>query len=268
MDPQIQDFLNALWDYYGRHGRTMPWRTRHDPYSVIVSELMLQQTQVSRVVPKFEQFMAQFPTVEDLARSPLSKVLVAWQGLGYNRRARFLHETAKIIARDYGGAFPSTLAELVKLPGVGKNTAGALLAYAFNMRAIFVETNVRTVLFHHFFENNAQVDDRELFVLLERLLPEANYREWYWAMMDYGSHLKKTVGGRLDQSRHYKKQAPLKGSIREVRGMIIKLLAAGISDEASLKQAIGADDRFTPALEGLIRDGLVTRHAPYLSLTV
>ena len=264
----MREFQDAVWDYYSRHGRTMPWRTRHDPYSVIVSELMLQQTQVARVIPKFEQFMAKFPSIEDLARAPLSEVIVAWQGLGYNRRARFLHETAKIITTDHGGIFPSTLIELVKLPGIGKNTAGALLAYAFDMRAVFVETNIRTALFHHFFENNTLVDDTQLIELLERILPEAHYREWYWALMDYGSHLKKTVGGRLDQSRHYKKQAPLKGSLREVRGMIIKCLTGGTVDEATLRQAIGADDRFTPALDGLIRDGLVTRDATNLRLTV
>lgn len=263
----IQEFQEAVWSYYARHVRTMPWRSDPSPYHVLVSELMLQQTQVARVIPKFEAFMETFPTVDDLAAAPLSDVLVQWQGLGYNRRAKFLHEAAKKIMDEYGGVFPSTLDALVSLPGVGKNTAGAILAYAFDDRAIFVETNIRTVLFYHFFKDGALVDDKELISLLEQTLPEENYREWYWALMDYGTYLKREAGGRLDQSRHYKKQAPLKGSIREVRGQIIKALAGGRSTEVALKQELQADERFSSALDGLIKDGLVVRTGLSLGLT-
>ena len=243
----------------------MPWRTDPDPYRVFVSELMLQQTQVARVTAKFEEFMAAFPTIEALAEAPLSTVLIAWQGLGYNRRARFLHEAAKAIASD-AGVFPDTLAGLMALPGVGKNTAGAILAYAFDTPSLFIETNIRTVLFHHFFDSATTVSDSQLLPILQSALPSENVREWYWALMDYGSHLKRTAGGRLDVSRHYKKQAPLKGSVREVRGQIVRELGQGRLSEAALRRIVMADDRFEVALSGLIKDGLIVRSGNVVGL--
>lgn len=264
---EVREFQATVWGYYAQHAREMPWRTDHSPYRVLVSELMLQQTQAARVIPKFEAFMDQFPNVQVLADAPLDSVIRAWQGLGYNRRARFLHEAAKMIVAGFGGAFPPSTAELTRLPGVGKNTAGAIVAYAFDEPVVFVETNIRTVLFHHFFDDAALVDDRELLPLVRATLPSANIREWYWALMDYGTHLKRTAGSRLDVSRHYKKQAPLKGSVREVRGQIVRTLADGSLSEAELRSALHADDRFDTALTGLIRDGLVTRDAGSLRLT-
>lgn len=255
-----RDFQHAVWEYYDAHRRDMPWRTDHSPYRVLVSELMLQQTQAPRVEPKFTAFMAAFPTVEALADSSLNDVLAAWQGLGYNRRAKFLHEAAKAITKL--GYFPDTLEGLVALPGVGKNTAGAILAYAFDRPVVYVETNIRTVLFHHFFDGQADVSDSQLLEIMQANLPEPEdgiYREWYWAVMDYGTYLKKTAGGRLDQSRHYKKQVPLKGSIREIRGRAVKALVEKPLTENELKQAIGYDERYEPAIEGLIRDGLIER---------
>lgn len=269
IDPgAIDAFQDAVWDYYAHHARTMPWRTDHSPYRVLVSELMLQQTQVSRVIPKFEAFMTEFPSIQSLAAAPLDAVIRQWQGLGYNRRARFLHEAAKMIMGDFDGVFPATLKDLTRLPGVGKNTAGALLAYAFNTPVIFIETNIRTVLFHYFFADAAGVDDRELIPILQASLPaEADVREWYWALMDYGSHLKRTAGARLDVSRHHKKQAPLKGSVREVRGLIVRELARQSRTEGQLRLDLAADGRFEPALAGLIRDGLVSREDDRLRLT-
>lgn len=263
---QVEELRDIVWTYYAAHGRSMPWRLDHSPYRVLVSELMLQQTGVARVVPKFESFVTRFPDVAALARAPLADVLAAWQGLGYNRRARFLHEAARIIVRN-GGRFPDTLDGLTALPGVGPNTAGAVLAYAFDRPAVFVETNLRTILFHHFFADRTDVTDRELEPLLRELLPDANYREWYWALMDYGAHLKATAGGRLDVSRHYKKQSPLKGSVREVRGLIIRSLVAGPLDEPALRHQAGDDERFGPALDGLLRDGLVSRAGDRWELT-
>lgn len=245
----------------------MPWRDKPTPYYVLVSELMLQQTQVARVVPKFAEFIEAFPSVDVLAAASLADVLRYWQGLGYNRRAKFLHEAAKVIATELGGVFPDTLEGLIRLPGIGKNTAGAILAYAFDKRSVFVETNIRTVFFHHFFDGNDQVDDREIIAKLEQTLPPDNYREWYWALMDYGTMLKAQAGGRLDRSRHYKKQSPLKGSVREVRGQIVKRLGQGDLSESDLRRDLHADDRFERALDGLIRDGLVSRKGDLLGLT-
>ncbi|NCU39047.1 A/G-specific adenine glycosylase, partial [Candidatus Saccharibacteria bacterium] len=145
--------------------REMPWRSDTRPYYVLVSELMLQQTQVSRVIEKFTEFIARFPDEQSLAAAYLADVLYAWQGLGYNRRAKYLHDSATMIVDTFDGSFPTNVAELLLLPGVGKNTAGALLAYAFNQPSIFIETNIRTVYIHHFFNDSADVTDAQIVEL-------------------------------------------------------------------------------------------------------
>jgi A/G-specific adenine glycosylase len=154
-----QDFQEIIWQQGRELYRDMPWRRDTRPYYVLVSEIMLQQTQVDRVIPKFEAFIAAFPTVRSLAEASLADVLTLWSGLGYNRRAKFLHEAAKKIEGEFNGVFPETPEALMSLPGVGVNTAGAIGAYSFNQPAIFIETNVRTVYFHHFFEDQVAVTD-------------------------------------------------------------------------------------------------------------
>ncbi len=263
---KITEFQELVWQKARELYRDMPWRRDTRPYYVLVSEIMLQQTQVERVIPKFNEFIAQFPTIKALAEASLSDVLTLWSGLGYNRRAKFLHEAARKIVHDYSGVFPETLKELTTLPGVGVNTAGALLAYSFNQPVVFIETNVRTVYFHHFFEDTAAVSDAELRALVEQTIDTEHPREWYWAIMDYGSYLKRNGAGRNDKSKHYKKQSALKGSIREVRGQIIKQLAALDMTDVELRKAIAADERFDTALTGLLRDGLVEKSAEQLHL--
>lgn len=254
------EFQELVWDNGQTLYRDMPWRRDTRPYYVLVSEIMLQQTQVERVIPKFEAFIARFPDVKTLAAAPLADVLIAWNGLGYNRRAKFLHEAAKKIMNDFKGVFPDTYEQLVTLPGVGANTAGALLAYSFNIDRPFIETNVRTVYFHHYFDDNALVSDKELREVVAQTLDAEHPREWYWALMDYGSYLKRQGVGKIDKSKHYKKQSALKGSVREVRGQIIRALTSAPSDESSLRLQLKADERFPVALAGLLRDGLVLQH--------
>jgi A/G-specific adenine glycosylase len=247
--------------------RGMPWRDDTRPYYVLVSELMLQQTQVDRVIPKFTAFIARFPDESSLAVAELAEVLTLWNGLGYNRRAKFLHESAKKITTEFRGVFPSEYAEILSLPGVGPGTAGAILTYAFNQPVPFIETNVRTVYFHHFFIDGEKVSDEQLRPLLEQTIDHEHPREFYWALMDYGTWLKKNGVGRISQSKHYKKQAPLKGSLRELRGMIITRLAQGDVLFQELEQRYVGDERFEPALSGLIADGLVTQTDQILHLT-
>lgn len=252
-----QEFQRLLAQKGEELYRTMTWREDTRAYYVLVSELMLQQTQVPRVVPKFEAFIAAFPDEAALARASLGDVLKLWQGLGYNRRAKFLHQAAQMIVNEFDGAFPETPEDILRLPGVGKNTAGAILAYAFNQPAIYVETNVRTVYIHHFFADNFAVDDKQIIELLETTIDRENPRAFYQNLMDYGSWLKAQGVRNISQSKHYKKQSPLKGSVREVRGQIIAALAAGAMSEDDLRQHAAADERFGPALEGLLKDGLV-----------
>lgn len=260
-------FKEAVWDKARELYRDMPWRDNTDPYYVLVSELMLQQTQVDRVIPKFELFMHTFPSIADLARAPLGEVLTVWSGLGYNRRAKFLHEAAMRVVADFKGVIPDSYDALVSLPGIGPNTAGAILAYSFNQPVVFIETNVRTVYFHHFFDDQALVTDKELKQLVEQTMDTEHPREWYWGIMDYGSYLKKQGAGRIDKSSHYKKQAPLKGSVREVRGLILKALAKRDYLVADLRREMPDDERYDVAVKALLAERLIEQTGGYLHLT-
>lgn len=267
---QIHDFKEVVWDYYHASARVMPWRQTHDPYAILVSELMLQQTQVSRVIPKFEAFLQAFPDVKTLAEAPLAKVLQLWSGLGYNRRAKYLWQAAKFTVEKCGGEVPDDYATLLQLPGVGLNTAGAIMAYAYNQPSIFIETNIRSVYFHHFFANQSQaVDDKLLRQLVDQTLDRENPREWYWALMDYGTHLKAQTGGYLSTSRHYVRQSTFQGSHRQMRGAIIKALSQQSYQPATLKAFLAASDdpRFEPALADLVAEQLVSYQDKILRLT-
>ena len=261
------EFLELLRDKSSELYRDMPWRRDTRPYYVLVSELMLQQTQVDRVVPKFEAFIARFPDETILAEASLSEVLALWNGLGYNRRAKYLHMAAKMIVNEFMGNFPDTPSELEKLPGVGPNTAGAIMAYTFNKPVVFIETNVRTVYFHHFFNELDKVSDAELRTIVGETMDQEHPREFYWQLMDYGSWLKKQGAGKIRLSAHYVKQSPLKGSIREIRGQIVRALAAGEMLEFELQRLITVDERYNKALSGLIADGLVMQTNSVLYLT-
>lgn len=259
-------FQELIWGQGRKLYRDMPWRDRPEPYFVLVSELMLQQTQVDRVIPKFNAFITAFPTVQALADASLADVLRLWSGLGYNRRAKFLHEAARKVVADFDGTIPDTLEALVSLPGVGPNTAGAILAYGFNKPAVFIETNVRTVYFHHFFEDQTDITDKELRESVIDTVDTEHPREWYWAMMDYGAFLKKQGFGANDKSRHYKKQSPLKGSLREVRGLILKRLTERDYTADELQEAMPQDERFATALAALQQEGVVIRTGDRLHL--
>jgi A/G-specific adenine glycosylase len=263
----VWKFNETVWQKARELYRDMPWRDNTDPYYVLVSELMLQQTQVDRVIPKFELFTNTFPTIESLANAPLSDVLTVWSGLGYNRRAKFLHEAAKKVITDFAGVIPSTYDALVSLPGIGPSTAGAILVYSFNQPIVFIETNVRTVYFYHFFEGQALVTDKELKELVEQALDKEHPREWYWGLMDYGSYLKKQGASQIDKSSHYKKQAPLKGSVREVRGLLLKALAQKDYSVDELAFEMPADERFSTALNALLDEGFITQTNDRLHLT-
>jgi A/G-specific adenine glycosylase len=263
-EQQIQEFQATVWEHYRDFGRhDLPWRQPEgdgsfDPYKILVSELMLQQTQVRRVIPKYEQFLELFPTAQQLAQSSLAAVLTAWSGLGYNRRAKYLHQAAQTVTSEFKGRFPEDLARLQTLPGIGKNTAGAIIAYAFNQPVIFVETNIRTVFFHHFFASREVVSDGEVLELVGKTLDRERPREWYWALMDYGTYLKSS-GTKLNMlSKHYSRQSTFEGSKRQIRGKVIKLLATGYANLESLHSSI-ADSRLDPVLNDLLREGLITK---------
>ncbi len=266
----VAAFRAVVLDYYKAYGRhNLPWRLPErsgsfDPYKILVSEFMLQQTQVPRVLPKFTQFIARFPSFVTLAGAPLSDVLQAWSGLGYNRRAKFLWQTAQIVQRQHNGRLPDTLANLVSLPGVGPNTAGALLAYAYNKPVVYVETNIRTVFIHHFLSSQQAIDDKVILELAARALA-ADARSWYWALMDYGTHLKQSVSNLNALSKHYHKQSAFKGSKRQVRGQVLKALGVGVRSRTELQHAI-ADARLGEVLADLANEGLIRCRGEYFML--
>ncbi|MEK9131303.1 MAG: A/G-specific adenine glycosylase [Patescibacteria group bacterium] len=220
---QIKPFQKTVWEYYRKHKRSFPWRETTDPYKIMVSEIMLQQTQAERVVPKFNAFIKRFPTVKSLAQAPLSEVLTLWQGLGYNRRALFLKRAAEEVVSKHSGKIPATLEALDALPGIGPYTAGAILAFAFNKPTVFIETNIRTVFIHHFFKKaRGKIADEKLLPLITTSLDRKRPRDYYSALMDYGSHLKMTLPNPSRKSTTHTKQSTFKGSHRELRGQILK----------------------------------------------
>lgn len=206
---------------------------------------MLQQTQVERVLPFYKKFIKKFPTAASLASASLVSVLRMWQGLGYNRRAKLLRSAAIELERG---------ARIEDLPGVGPYTERAIAAFVFNEDAILVETNIRTAVTHHFFPKRKKVSDADIKKILTRALPRGKAREWYSALMDYGAHLKRS-GIRLNaRSVHYKKQSKFSGSLREVRGAILRALITRTSLAAVRRRF---PDRFGRALAALRADGLV-----------
>ncbi|THB71771.1 MAG: A/G-specific adenine glycosylase [Desulfobulbaceae bacterium] len=207
-----------------KHRRPFAWRDVISPYRVFISEVMLQQTQTTRVIDKFALFLSVFPDFATLAQSPFSEVLRHWKGLGYNRRARFLHDSAAIIVEQFDGELPADPEILERLPGIGPATAASICVFAFDMALSFVETNIRTVYLYHFFGDQENVSDRELLSFVSATVDHERPREWYYALMDYGVMLKKSVGNLNRKSRHYVKQSKFEGSDRQVRGRILELL--------------------------------------------
>jgi A/G-specific adenine glycosylase len=228
--------MRTVRAYYKKHGRhSLPWRKTHDPYHILVSEVMLQQTQVDRVIPKYNAFIKRFPDMTTLAHASLGDVLRLWQGLGYNRRAKFLHTCARAVLKEHAGILPNTYDALCALPGIGPYTAGAVLAFAHNKPVVMIETNIRTVYIHHFFADKGGVTDAELRPLIEQTLDTKHAGMWYAALMDYGTHLKSSIGNLSRKSAHYTKQSKFKGSDREVRGAILRAL---VSKKLTLVQLI------------------------------
>lgn len=269
VSPEQRDAFRArVWNFYACHGRDLPWRRTCDPYRILVSEVMLQQTQVARVVPKYEGFLAAFPRVEVLAAAPLEEVLAAWRGLGYNRRALALKRAAECIVSEHSGRVPNTLEALCALPGIGRATAAQVLAFAYNIGVPFLETNIRSVYLHEFFAGAASVSDAALLPLVEETLDYERPREWFWALMDYGAHLKTTGPNPSRRSAHHTQQSRFEGSLRQVRGRVLAALGEQRHVTAALsKRGVSAPDlaeetgceyaRVQEALSALQRDGLV-----------
>lgn len=258
---EFREFKRKILNFFAAQGRSFPWRDTFDPYEILVSEIMLQQTQADRVVPKYLNFLSRFPTFDALAAAKLPDVLIVWQGLGYNRRALALKALAEQVSTEYSGSLPSTEAELIALPGIGPYTARAILVFAFLQSHALIETNIRAVYLHHFFADHTRITDRDLLPLILETLPRTNARHWFYALMDYGSHLKKAVPGVGRSSAHYVKQSKFQGSNRQARGALLRALAQHeTATLASLIEATGFERaRLEHGLAQLLAEGFVKK---------
>lgn len=265
---EILEFRKKVYQFYHRHRRDLPWRNTHDPYTILVSEVMLQQTQVERVCERFDRFLARFPEFSTLADAGLVEVLSEWQGLGYNKRAISLHRTARLVMAEYGGALPEDERTLASFPGIGKVTAASLLAFVFNRPSVVIETNIRRVFLHCFFKGECKVSDAEIRPLVAVTCDRENPREWYYALMDLGSMLKRNVPNPNRRSTHYRRQPPFAGSDRMVRGKILAILLKERRVEKSaipLMLGIG-EERSARILATLEEEGFLKRKGEVLEI--
>lgn len=278
----MEALQRSILGWYGTHRRALPWRDSDDPYRVLVSEIMLQQTRVSRVVPAFARFLERFPDVAELAAAPRSDVLLAWQGMGYNRRAVALHRAARAVVEQHGGRIPDDLDGLRALPGVGEYTARAVLAFAFGRDTAPVDTNVRRVL------SRAVVGEAagpaRLQQVADAVLPAGRGRDWNAALMDLGARFctARPVCGECPAAVECvwagaagpdpaapTRAAPERfaGSNRYHRGRLLDALRR--ADVAAEHVAAAADvdaDRAGTIAAGLVRDGLAEWHDGRLRL--
>jgi A/G-specific adenine glycosylase len=296
----IRVFQEKVWEFYRDHGRDLPWRHDPTPYQVFVSEVMLQQTQVARVLERYPRWLERFPSFETLAGASVAEVLAEWQGMGYNRRALWLRETARQVVADFGGELPRDPAVLVTLPGIGPHTAGSIVAFAYEVPAVFIETNIRRVFIHHYEElvgvkpgertgvgfglsfrkdghgrktdlaaagsglaADGAISDAELRPLIEAALDREHPREWYWALMDYGADLAKRVPNPNRRSKHYAVQSKFEGSLRQLRGEVLRQLLAGPKAAQELEIA---DGRLPKVLADLEREGFIKHEGDLLVL--
>ena len=267
------DELTALvWARGEELYRELPWRNVDDPYAVLVSEIMLQQTQVARVERFWGRFMAAFPTVDALAAASASDVLEMWQGLGYNRRALALKRAADTCSAARAGRLPESYGELLALPGIGPATAAGVVAFAYRRPAVYLETNVRSVFLHHLFAQVEKVPDKLLAPCVQACCPPAgapvgrDARAWYYALLDYGAHLKAAGENPSRRSAHYARQSAFEGSRRQKRAWVVRRVLAepqGVGEAAVLADLNAAEhaagrDAVDPALFGSIINDLAS----------
>lgn len=268
---RLEEFSATVWERGRELYRDLPWRDTHDPYASLLSEVMLQQTQVSRVMGRWEQWLETFPTIADLASAPLPPVLELWQGMGYNRRALNLKRCAEEVVAMHDGVVPSDKKALLALPGIGPSTSAGVRIFAFRQPDMYLETNVRAVFIHELFPGRESVADKELVSLVEATCPQdARVRAWYYALLDYGAYLKKTMPNPTRRSKHYTRQSKFEGSHRQKRAYLLRRViddALSTEDLArDLAQSERASGRQEPSVEEvraildeLEREGFVMR---------
>ncbi len=265
---EIARFQKLIYDYYNEHERYFAWRDTDDPYHIVVSEIMLQQTQTDRVIKKYEEFITVFPTCAALAQASLDKVIATWQGLGYNRRALALKVFAQRVQDEFNGEVPHDPDILVTFKGIGPATAASICAFAFNSPTVFIETNIRSVFIYHYFSDKKEVHDNDIMPLITQTLDFDNPRIWYYALMDYGVMLKKSHKNPSRKSRHYARQSKFEGSDRQARGAILKMLVndSQLSQELFVTVIKRDEEKIDHILKDLEKEGFITYKEGYYSL--
>ncbi|RME52395.1 Fe-S cluster assembly protein HesB [Candidatus Woesearchaeota archaeon] len=250
--------------WYARNARDLPWRKTKDPYAILVSEFMLQQTQVERVKPYYLAWLSQWPTITCLSRERPANVLRAWSGLGYNARALRLLQTAKRIVQEHNNKIPHNKEDLQRLPGIGAYTASAILAFAYNKPEPVIDTNIRRVLIHECSLPHT-ISAQDLATVAKQLIPKGRSRDWHNALMDYGATVLTSKTTNIPPTT---KQPSFEGSTRQARGAIIRhLLSKGAvklsregfetTSKELAKQLQIAPERVAAALESLHNDGII-----------
>lgn len=264
----VTAFRQIIFRHYKEYGRNLPWRRTDDPYQILISEIMLQQTQVERVALYYGRFLTAFPDLATLAQAPVQEILRAWQGLGYNRRALYLKRLASQVVEEFGGQLPDSVEVLRTLPGVGPATAGALAAFAFDQPAVFLETNIRRVFLHFFFPSATGVRDRQLLLLVDQTLDRTCPRLWYYALMDYGAMLKMDASNANKRSAHYRKQSPFENSNRQIRSRILQVLLnnSPLHQEQVEKAGGQRPARVRRIISQLLAEGFLERRGGFLSI--
>ena len=259
--PSPLRFQRAVLSYFKSYGRSFPWRETSDPYRILVSEVMLQQTQTERVVERYRTFLKAFPTVKKLAAASQGDVVREWMGLGYYRRAKNLHRAAQVICGEFGGRVPGSVEELRLLPGIGAYTAAAIAAFAFGVSAPMIETNIRSVFIHTFFTGHESVRDAEILELVEATLYKKDPRAWFYALMDLGVELKRSRQVANHRSAHYKKQSRFIGSTRQVRAAVLREISReGARKASDLEKSLGFNaEKIRAALSALEAEGFISR---------
>lgn len=265
---KIRDFQERVYWFYRKHGRDLPWRRTTVPYEILVSEIMLQQTQVERVCGRYERFLVRFLDFPALAGAELRDVLHEWQGLGYNRRAKSLHATAGIVMGQYEGVLPDNEKVLASLPGIGKATAASIVAFAFNRPSVVIETNIRRVFIHCFFDDQETVSDRDIAPLVAATCDRENPRAWYYALMDLGSSLKTRIPNPNRRSTMYRRQARFEGSDRMIRGRILAFLVG--EDRISVPDLVSRLNLDPVRVQGILKtlekEGFLKNEKGFLTL--
>jgi len=265
---RISAFQDMIFLWWQEHKRDLPWRKTRDPYRILVSEVMLQQTQVSRVLPKYDEFLRVFSDVNALSQASTAQVLRLWHGMGYNRRALYLKKTAETVRDMYGGIFPEDEQSLTKLPGLGRYTARAILVFAYEKDVAMVDTNIRQIITHFFYKGKQQ-REKTILDMADTLFPRGRSWEWHQALMDYGAlEMSRVRGKRVSVGR---KQAPFRDSNRYYRGRVIDVLRVGEADEWKMvadfsRQYDKPAEYFTGVIGQLIKDGLVERRGTRITL--